>query len=125
MAFIRAKQRRGKDGRVLTYYQLVENRRERGRVRQHVLAYPGTHPTLAALIAAEEEELRQWEAQAEQAKQEVERLRRGEPCGCRSCRWGRPSAHAYLLEIQQAGVKRQREKLEGLQALQTNTDTEM
>jgi len=43
MAFIRAQKRKTKKG-VRTYYYLVENKRENGKVKQKVLKYLGTKP---------------------------------------------------------------------------------
>jgi hypothetical protein len=43
MAFIRAQKRKTKDG-IRTYYYLVENKRENGKVKQKVLKYLGTNP---------------------------------------------------------------------------------
>ena len=43
MAFIRAQKRKTKKG-VRTYYYLVENKRENGKVKQKVLKYIGTDP---------------------------------------------------------------------------------
>jgi mannitol-specific phosphotransferase system IIBC component len=43
MAFIRAQKRKTKKG-VRTYYYLVENKRENGKVKQKVLKYLGTNP---------------------------------------------------------------------------------
>lgn len=45
MAFVRAKRQGDR-----SYYQLVENRREGGRVRQRVLAHLGHYPSLEAAI---------------------------------------------------------------------------
>lgn len=45
MAFIRTKQQHGH-----TYYYLVENRREGGKVRQKVIVYLGRHATVAAAL---------------------------------------------------------------------------
>jgi hypothetical protein len=43
MAFIRAQKRKTKSG-IRTYYYLVENKREDGKVKQKVLKYLGTSP---------------------------------------------------------------------------------
>lgn len=44
MAFTRKKTRIGKNGRKLAYYSIVENRWEKGKVRQKVIKYLGTSP---------------------------------------------------------------------------------
>jgi hypothetical protein len=44
MGFIRNKPRRGKDGTPQDYYYLVENRYEKGKVKQKVVKYLGTSP---------------------------------------------------------------------------------
>ncbi len=43
MPFIRAQKRKTKSG-IRTYYYLVENKRENGKVKQKVLKYIGTNP---------------------------------------------------------------------------------
>lgn len=70
MAFIRAK--KGKKG---TYYQLVENYREDGRVRQRVLCHLGRNPTLEAAIEERERYLA-WAQRGEQRCREEARLPR-------------------------------------------------
>ncbi len=50
MAYVREKKVRSKAGRVYTYYQLVENRRDPvdGKTRQRIVAYLGKYPSLEA-----------------------------------------------------------------------------
>ena len=49
MGFIRNKPRRGKDGALRDYYYLVENRYEKGEVKQKVVKYLGTSPNTREL----------------------------------------------------------------------------
>jgi hypothetical protein len=49
MGFVRNKSRRGKDGATLNYYYLVENKWEKGEVKQKVVKYLGTSPNTREL----------------------------------------------------------------------------
>jgi hypothetical protein len=53
MAFIRRKRVGGS-----VYHMVVRSRRVEGTVKQEVLAYLGTHPTIGAALAAVEAEMR-------------------------------------------------------------------
>src|SRR4051794_4765009 len=76
--FIRTKQRRRADGTTRLDYQVVENYRDGGRVRQRVLLHLQQYPTLEAAAAEWPAELAAWEADVEtatdpQTRQQAER----------------------------------------------------
>jgi hypothetical protein len=50
--YVREKKIPGKNGRVYTYYQLVEGRRVNGKVRQKVIAHLGKHDSIESARAA-------------------------------------------------------------------------
>ncbi len=77
MAFVRAKVKGGQ-----RYYELVENHRVDGKVRQTMIAYLGSHPTLPIAIAATEEEvarllreIKRISERAEEAREEAREAR--------------------------------------------------
>jgi hypothetical protein len=87
MAFVRAKRHKvgairggrlrpqNARGEARTYYQLVETRREAGKVRQHVLAYLGPYPTLEEAIAGTRDQLARIQTLAERSRTRAGELR--------------------------------------------------